>query len=77
MADDSNVITPVSFSSNVYRTTEAAVGGDLAEWLRERRANGCSVRRIADLLSAKGVFVTGSTVCRWCASLGIEKGQPS
>lgn len=79
MVTESHVCNPPDplVKSNVVLTAEAAVGGDLASWLTERRANGCSNRRIADLLAEKGVFVSGAAVRNWCASLGIEKGQPS
>jgi hypothetical protein len=55
--------------SNLYRMAKAAVGGDMAAYLTERRAEGMSFERIARDIGTRGVEVTGSIVAIWTGRL--------
>lgn len=59
--------------TNLWRTAERAVGGDLAGLLANRRTRGDSWETIAkELWTDYGVNVTGAGVGKWGRKLGID-----
>lgn len=64
----------VTISTNLYRTVERAVGGDLSAFLRDRRARGDSWETIAkELWADHGVEVTGAGLRKWGQKLDGEE----
>lgn len=59
----------------LFPLIDRALGGTLADWLREHREDrGLSYDDIARLLAEQDVTVSGELVRLWCLDLGIEKG---
>lgn len=58
-------------SSSLYDLKEVQYGGDLSAHLKQWRKNGLSFDQIANLLSANGAPVHGSTVVRWARERNI------
>jgi hypothetical protein len=63
-------MTSTQFTAKNYE-----YGGHLKTRLREWRAQGKSLRWIADELSRGGVIVRKSTVSNWCEEFQINKGE--
>lgn len=60
--------------STVWRMADELAGGNLAEILRQKRAERKSLTRISrELHALHRIDVTPQTVGNWCDTLGIEK----
>jgi hypothetical protein len=58
---------------HVFDLVDQALGGRLADELRDRRAEGDSYADVAAwLLSAHGVRVSPETLRRWCLEFGLN-----
>lgn len=60
--------------TNLWRTAERAIGGDLAVFLAERRTRGDSWETITrELWADYGVSVTATGVRKWGQKLGMDE----
>lgn len=66
---------PSPFQSGIYRTADRQLNGGLERFLRERRAEGASLREMQADLNNLGVSVSLQGILNWCERLGIEKGR--
>lgn len=56
--------------TSTFHLVDRLMGGNLADWLTERRNEGISYERIAEALrNEHDIPCTSSTVARWCADV--------
>lgn len=57
--------------ASIFEIVDRALEGQLAQRLRDLRADGKSIDQITDIFTADGFDVSRETIRRWCKHAGI------